>query len=421
MPQYPPEILDAIRLHKEHQPERSREVLSRFLVNQPHTIDALLWLAKTIDQPRIALNAVELTLSLEPENEIAKRAVVAISQQWPQDKSQSADIDLLRLTGMTESQARVVIWPFKGLNRPIGVLLDEKKIGLNDLGFAAENAYDDHLKQAARTILLTYLLKIDFKEHPKPLKYIEGRENLEYHERMASIWTGLYLGLALGFVLLVLGLDISNRFLHFTDPTYLTYLAIFIAPILYGIFILSDKSSDELVQYKVGRQGERKAIDALRALLKSPWVMVHNLEWPNRKWGDADIVLIGPGGIWVFEVKNYSSKTRNIGDRWQYKSRFGWRKTSKHPGQQARRTAMNIKDYLENHDIPIRWVQPVILWVGDENLLTVEDPAVPVWKLNEVENRIEDLWRQQRLNDEQIKQASDLFEGIIHKEIKAKK
>jgi hypothetical protein len=415
MPQYPAEITEAIRLHKEHQPGQSREVLSRFLVDQPNTINALLWLAKTTDQPRQAINAAELVFSLDPTSEVAQRAVAAVSQQWPQEAKQSPEFDLLRLTGITEMQSRGVNWPFKGLNRPIGILLDEKKIDLKDLAFAAENAYDPYLKQAARTLLLKYLLQEDLKEQPKPMRFIDGRENLEYHERLASLNSGFLLGVTLTLWLVAVVADISNRFLHYADPNIFTLSYFIYAFLSYFLLRSADRATNEMVQYKIGRRGERMAIDTLRASLRSPWVMVHNLEWPNRKWSDADMIVLGPGGIWSFEVKNYTTLTRNIGDRWQYKSRFGWRELSKHPGKQARRTAMNVKDYLENHNIPVCWVQPVVLWAGEENNLIVEDPAVPVWKLSEVETRLEDLWRQQRLNEEQIRQAAELFEGMIQK------
>ncbi|MDD5370574.1 MAG: nuclease-related domain-containing protein [Anaerolineaceae bacterium] len=60
--------------------------------------------------------------------------------------------------------------------------------------------------------------------------------------------------------------------------------------------------------------------------MRSPWAIFHNLSWQNRKWGDVDFVLVGPGGMWVFEVKAYRRMVRVLDDHWQYKSRWGWGK-----------------------------------------------------------------------------------------------
>ncbi|GAP17536.1 nuclease-related domain-containing protein [Levilinea saccharolytica] len=415
MKTYRPEILEAIRLQKEGQTEASRQLILSYLHEKEDMIDALLWLARASDQPREAIAAAELAFIIAPDNEIAQRAVTSVAQKFAGKDLRAPQFELLRLTGMTEAQARSVYWPFKKLNAPIGVLLDEKKITMQDLIWAADNVQDGLIKQAARTILLTQLHQGDLKAPPKPLKALEGRENLEYRERVASVNTGIYLGFVVALAILTMVLWIGSSFFNWTDNGWVTPLNLAAFVIAFILLRLADRATNEMVNYKTGRRGERRVLDLLRAYLASPWVLVHNLEWPNRKWGDADIILVGPGGIWCLEVKNYSTRTRNIGDRWQYKSRFGWRNTSKHPGKQARRTAQTVQTYLQNHNVLVRWVQPVVVWAGEDDLLTVEDPAVPVWKLGELETQLEILWRQEKVPTEEIDKAVALFETIIRK------
>ena len=108
----PAEIIEAIRLHKAGQLEQSREILHHFLLRDPANVNALLWLAKVTNDLREAIAAAELALALDPENEIAKRAVAAVRTR-AQDSAESAPpIDILRVTGMTYAQARALNWPF---------------------------------------------------------------------------------------------------------------------------------------------------------------------------------------------------------------------------------------------------------------------------------------------------------------------
>jgi hypothetical protein len=131
------------------------------------------------------------------------------------------------------------------------------------------------------------------------------------------------------------------------------------------------------------------------------------------KVGDVDLILVGLGGIWAFEVKAYSGQIRNVGDRWQRKARWGWRKLTSHPGRQASRNAARLKEYLEGQDVNVRWVQPVVIWAGEQGVLTVEDPATPVWDLEELSDHIEDLWQSKSLTEETVQQAVGVLDQAV--------
>lgn len=172
-------------------------------------------------------------------------------------------------------------------------------------------------------------------------------------------------------------------------------------------------------QLRSGQAGEQKVRDVLHVSLPHPWVLIHNMEWPERKWGDVDLILIGTGGVWAFEVKAYTTPTRNLGERWQYKSRWGWRNHSKSPGKQAKDNARKVKDYLDLHGVNVKWVNPIVVWAGDDTALTIEDPAVPVWRLSELSERIEELWRGQKLDEAEIQKCVEILEEALNK-VKAK-
>ena len=145
-----PLLTEAIRLHKIGQRDNSRRVLCDLLKADPNLMHALLWLARVSTNDREARAAAELALSLDPKNEIAQRAVAAVCGRPPNPSTSEPKVEVMRLTGMTLTQAWAVSWPFRGLNRPMGVVTDEGKVTLKDLAYAVEVAREEQLKQAAR-------------------------------------------------------------------------------------------------------------------------------------------------------------------------------------------------------------------------------------------------------------------------------
>ncbi len=314
---------------------------------------------------------------------------------------------------MTLTQAKATIWPFKGMNRPIGILLGENQIALRDLAWATENAYDDHIKQAARTILLSQLLGPRLKEPPRPLKVISiGRS---YSERQVNLRIALsslvagVLGLLWLELLSLSLLGVISQITHSPKPPLMGAIECVLLIVLFGPGYLAywqiKRMIEEAEQFQQGTAGEKRVVDLLRVSLPAPWTLIQSMEFVERRWGDIDLVLIGPGGIWAIEVKAYTGPTRNVGDRWQYKGRWGWRNRSKHPGRQARRNAVNLKGYLETKGVDVRWVNALVIWAGEEEVLTLQDPEVPVWKLSEISDCLEEFWRRQPLSEAQIQQC----------------
>ncbi|HET7736881.1 MAG TPA: nuclease-related domain-containing protein [Nocardioidaceae bacterium] len=61
--------------------------------------------------------------------------------------------------------------------------------------------------------------------------------------------------------------------------------------------------------YERGAAGETATAEALNAL-PSEWVVLHDLAWPNRKFANIDHVVIGPGGVFVIDTKNWSGQVK---------------------------------------------------------------------------------------------------------------
>ncbi|WP_210428927.1 nuclease-related domain-containing protein [Nocardioides eburneiflavus] len=56
-----------------------------------------------------------------------------------------------------------------------------------------------------------------------------------------------------------------------------------------------------------GAEGEVAVARALEAL-PDGWVVLHDLAWPGRKRANIDHVVVGPGGVFVVDAKNWSGR-----------------------------------------------------------------------------------------------------------------
>ncbi len=413
MKQYPNEINEAIRLYKENNAAQSRESLRNYICSQCNQMDAILWLAKVSPDANEALRAAELAFYLDPDNEIAKRAVAGVSERFKDKPSWDPKLEIIRLTGMSQSQARAVNWPFRGLQKPIGVLMNDGTINIRDLAWATQNVTDEYIRQASRTILLSSLLVGDAGTL-ESARVIEGKSFAQSQEREATLRVGIGIGVMVGYAFVMVVFTILTNIIRIIPPLItgiFVLLIVFVPPLYFWIM----NSLKDVSNYRVGQEGEKKTLDQLRASLPKPWVLIHNLSSPDRKWGDIDLVLIGPSGVWVLEVKTYSSEIQVRGNRWQYKSRFGWRNIKKHPGFQAKRYAVRLRDYLNQKGFNPGWVQPIVIWAGDEKLIKLDDPEISVWRVSEIQNHIEDLWQQRRLKEGQIQEIGNILGTIINK------
>ena len=60
--------------------------------------------------------------------------------------------------------------------------------------------------------------------------------------------------------------------------------------------------------YDRGAQGERATGAILDSLRGEGWVTFHDVRWPGRARANVDHVIVGPGGIFVIDSKNWSGR-----------------------------------------------------------------------------------------------------------------
>jgi len=59
--------------------------------------------------------------------------------------------------------------------------------------------------------------------------------------------------------------------------------------------------------WEQGAEGEVAVAQALEALPEG-WVVLHDLAWPGRQRANLDHVVIGPGGVFVVDAKNWTGR-----------------------------------------------------------------------------------------------------------------
>ncbi|NTU81841.1 MAG: NERD domain-containing protein [Chloroflexales bacterium] len=402
-------LTEAIQRREEGDLTASLVALRAYLTRE----HALLRLARLTDIADEAQAATRLALQLAPGDALAQRVAQDVAVRFPEPDSGASSIDwaahLTALTGMTLGQARTVRWPFRGINQPIGDALDQGTISLKDLVWAMESVTQERIRTAARTLLLSRLLDVEPAELPRPLTVITGSRYTEREERLAILLTGLMTGIF--FSIMLVTIVASVLILVFRLPIWIS-LALWVA---IGLMILLDRLTTRSVRrfetFHAGRLGEEQVVERLRAVLDDRWVLLRNFTWPGRRGGDIDLVLVGPGGIWAFEVKAYTGAVRNIGDTWEYRGKRGWRKLSAHPGQQARRNAARLQAFCAEQGLNIPWVQPVVIWATDEGAdeasrgtLTLEQPATPVWPAETIVETAGELWQRRAALDAETAQ-----------------
>lgn len=407
-----------IHLYKQGKRQEGIDQLKNVL-REDGTVSSLLWFAKMTDKATEALAAIDTALALEPDNEIARRARIAIQQQIASQAGEMPKVDVTQLTGMTLAEAQAVIWPFRGERKPVAVLLEKGEVTERDLVWAVQNAYDPRIQQAAKTILLSRLFP---EKLGKPLQIapcIAGESYTARQRRVAltdaSFLAGIAMGIPAVFLSLVMLIVWVNSLSGYSKAllSNIGMIVLFIVvPLIFLWF--ANQYAEAAESYAIGEEAENQAVDALRSLLHEPWVVFRSFRFPREgkkgKSGDIDVILVGPGGIWAVEVKGYTRPIRIRGDRWQYRSRWGWREISKNPGRQARQNARRLKDYLDLKGVNVSWVQPVVLMAGSD--VAVEDSETPVWRVTDLPH-VEDFWHRQKLDLDRVEQVVQVLKQAM--------
>ena len=334
-------------------------------------------------------------------------------------------------TPISLDEAKKTIWPFRELKgRPMGELLNKGLIRPQDLGYALERAYDKRVRDAAKT-LLVYSLSDKSDDAPAmlPLNLVSP-EHRSFSERrqiqlamIQGVVAGISLGLALMWMLWSLFLRPAPENPKSVSEILSTPESIIALIILLVIFIgipmllmflfnrVLDRIDREMRLYRKGQQAEERVLNVLYHSLDNNWWVFRNMELPKQKSGDFDFVLVSTKGIWLLEVKAYSGEYRNVGERWETHIGKNWLSSFGTPTKQAKRNAARLSQMLKNNNIK-QWIEPIVIWANPDSKLTVENPSIPVWRLEDLDTELSNLTSNRSMPDERREKICLLFQSF---------
>ncbi len=339
---------------------------------------------------------------------------------------------------MSLTEARSVIWPFRELKgQTIGSLLDKGLLSFQDLGFAAQRAYTERLREASRTILLHQLMQepLASEQEHGPLNVVstERRSYAERRQIQLAMIEGTVMGAIFAAFLGMLFWYLSTR--QSSEGSGESFETLSSSPIGIIVFVvvlvfyfgmalmipyLIGKALDYLVLNRIEKQmrlhrkgqlGEERALNVMFGVLDGRWWLFRNVELPGRRLGDLDTVLVGPHGVWSFEVKAYSGEYRNVGEQWEKRLGTRWYSIRKNPTRQARRNAAELSQLLATHQIK-QWVTPVIVWANPESTVLLDNPSTSVWTLDQISDGLKDLSSKPPVPAAQVEKIVEILKKI---------
>lgn len=337
-------------------------------------------------------------------------------------------------------EANAVIWPFSKhagkTGCTMGELIDNRDITKRDLAYAIEKAWDDQVRTAAHIILRSQLgLESEkMNESKGALKVTANRSFMEKQIEALSFKKGAFWGFILTTCAVLLILDIIYMGVTGAIPTLIDFIVktkiigfTFIVIILSAfVFIANfavkhtaEKKFDDydiqIKNHKQGRDGEDKVIDVMRECLDGSYHAFRNLVLPNKK-EDMDIVLVGPQGVFIFEVKTYNGKYENIADDWYFCGRKK-KKIKDSPTNQAKRNAAQLADFLEadfNRNKDKKWVNPIVVMANADTICYETNPSVPIWRIQHLADELGNLSDKRILSEQAQKEICEKLGKIYN-------
>ncbi len=320
--------------------------------------------------------------------------------------------------GITLEKARSTPWPFSPFKgQPMGLLVDSKQLSTKDLGFAIDTAWDERVRQAAIALMLTRLdraLKEPIPSAGSAKVVTGGRSYAERRETIFTLLQGIVLGFSLSIVM-VLSIYAIKGFAN-PNPNSISFseliakpfglVSLIVALVLMVVVIwlmnyipdqFMNRTDKKIQEYRFGQEGEDNVLQSVSQALDGNWHVFRNVRLYGRHKGDLDLVLVGPPGIWVLEVKNFNGEYRNIGDGWELRKGKTWKKALVNPSRQANNNSLNLKNFLKAENINT-YVNPIVVWANPESPLTVENPMVAVWQFTQLSDELGNIWQGEKLS-----------------------
>jgi hypothetical protein len=391
------------------------------------------------------LNKERLTWAVEHVNNPRVHQAAAVLLDWltqsPQRstprKKAAEEAGQKTLPGLelriSLEKAREVLWPFSPYKgEPMGPLVESRKLTLHNLSYAIDNAWDSKVRDAAISLMALRLSQI--VREPEPSKghlhvFTKGRKFSEKRQLSLAYLQGGILGTVLGGSIIILINNLLNQHAKtplvpfrvvFTYPIIVNSIILFIILCIIGVCLffisiqLLMKAVDKKIEnYRVGQEGEDRIVEKCMVSFTSEWSLFRNVILPGSR-GDLDAVLVGPTGVWLFEIKTLSGQFKNAGEQWSCLIGNQWKPMEKSPGKQARKNAIRLKEFFEANNLK-PWVNAVVVWANPDSPLEIDIPSVAVWKMNQLEDELGNIQEGSKIPENDRQRICEKLTRLIEK------
>ncbi len=182
--------------------------------------------------------------------------------------------------------------------------------------------------------------------------------------------------------------------------------------------ILTKRLDKQIDEYRRGQEGEDRVVELIIQALDGNWHLFRNIYIPGRYKGDLDLVLVGPPGVWVLEVKNFRGKYRNIGENWEYLRGKKWKTASVNPSRQAFKNVLRLANFLKADGLNV-FVTPAVVWANEGSPLFVENPSVAVWTYTRLADELGNIWQGEKVTASERKKITDKLSKLCERAEKA--
>jgi hypothetical protein len=305
----------------------------------------------------------------------------------------------------TMSLAEAETVPYMGNHKgAMGELLRRGEITAADLGWELVNAYDQRPREAARTLLIHHLGTSEVVEATRrygPHVYGQSKhlEEQQYDNLLdAVLYAFIAVLIAFGVLNWLITGAVSALTKGYSWVNVFAVVALLLVPFLALGWWFKHRVQNKISvfkNYQSARLGEEAVLESLRANLDNRWAIFRSLMVPGahtqEQGGDNDIILVGPSGVWVLEVKSHKSTQRVSDGQWQYQTGKRWRPLRPDPSMQAKGNAASVNDHLKRHGIAKQWVEPVVVLTQPQPVTNFAAPPTAIWLQYNMASRIKDL------------------------------
>lgn len=151
--------------------------------------------------------------------------------------------------------------------------------------------------------------------------------------------------------------------------------------------------------YRGGSEGEKRVDELLNSKLSDDFYLINDL-YLRDGGGDIDHIVFGPNGVFVLETKNWRGKITCQGDEWHRQNR----KLQGSPSMQVKRNAAKIERIINSS--PFRTlgiqVEGLVVFTNNRAQLHLNNPTVPIMKLNQLPSHLTTHKTQNRYTSQQL-------------------